>query len=336
VRITINGFGRIGRNFLRTILLDNRALSHIQVAAINIGPGKRESVAHLFKYDTLMGTYPGSVCLENGDLLIDNHRITVLAEKDPALIPWRNLDIDWVVEASGHFTHARDARKHIQAGAHRVLITAPAQEEDIAIVPGVNEELFDKSKHTIVSLGSCTTNAFLTLLKALHDAFSITGGFMTTVHSYTNSQVLLDIEGPDLRRSRAAALNIIPTETGASQVLAKVIPSLATSIKAVSLRVPVAKISLIDFAFTAQKPFSINAIHEVLRDAHNNRMKGILDLTMEPLVSSDFSGNNYSVIVDGLLTDVNSGLGKVFGWYDNEWGYSERLKDFLLYTAQLS
>lgn len=334
MKIAINGFGRIGRNFLRTILTDKNATDTLRVVAINIGPSKPDYVAHMFKYDTLMGIYPGDVQVQNEHLVIDGYRIKIFTEKDPSRIPWGDYGVEWVVESSGHFTHKKDAYKHIEAGARRVLITAPAKDEDIAIVPGVNEQQYDADKHLIVSLGSCTTNAFVTMLKVLHDAFVITGGFMTTVHAYTNTQVLLDVETDDLRRSRAAALNIIPTSTGASEVIGKVIPELNNTIKAMSLRVPVAKVSIIDFAFTAQKQFSIDSMHDAFYSAGKNRMKNILDVTMEPLVSSDFSGNNYSVVIDGLLTEVNGPLGKVFGWYDNEWGYSVRLKDFLLYVAQ--
>ncbi|MCX5925673.1 MAG: type I glyceraldehyde-3-phosphate dehydrogenase [Candidatus Dependentiae bacterium] len=333
MKIAINGFGRIGRNFLRAVLLDPQSARKLQVVAINIGPGKPDCVAHMFKYDTLMGIYPGNIRVQDGNLCIDDYIIKIFTESDPARIPWAASGVEWVVEASGCFTHKKDASKHIVAGARHVLITAPAKEEDISIVPGVNEQLFDSKKHTIVSMGSCTTNAFVTLLKVLHDAFIITGGFMTTVHAYTNTQVLLDVGDDDMRRCRAAALNIIPTSTGASEVVVKVMPELNGIIKAVALRVPVAKVSLIDFTFTAQKLFTVETIHAALLHAKNNRMRGILDLTIEPLVSSDFSGNNYSVVIDGLLTEVNGTLGKVFGWYDNEWGYSVRLKDFLLYVA---
>lgn len=330
MKVAINGFGRIGRNFLRSVLMDAQATRKLQVVAINIGPDKPDFIAHMFKYDTLLGTYPGNVYMQGGYLIVDDHTIKIFAEKNPQDVSWAEYDVDWVVESSGHFTHRKDAYKHIEAGAQHVLITAPSQGEDICIVPGVNEQLFNARDHTIVSLGSCTTNALVPTLKVLHDAFTITSGFMTTVHAYTNTQVLLDVGDSDVRRARAAALNIIPTSTGASEVVARVIPELDGVIKAMALRVPVAKVSLIDLSFTAQKPFIIETIHEAFHEASENRMKGILDITMEPLVSSDFSGNSYSVVIDGLLTDVNKGMGKVFGWYDNEWAYSVRLKDFLL------
>lgn len=334
MNIAINGFGRIGRNFLRAVLLDPNAARILKVAAINIGPARLDMVAHMFKYDTLMGTYPGQVILEGDELIIDELHIKIIAQRDPLLIDWKLYNIDWVVESSGFFTKRDQANKHIQAGAGAVLITAPAQGEDIAIVPGVNMQFFDRAKHKIVSLGSCTTNAFITLLKALNDAFEITDGLMTTVHAYTNTQVLLDVESEDLRRSRAAALNIIPTTTGVSKLVGTLIPSLAGKIQAVAIRVPVAKVSLIDFSFTAKKPLSVAAIHDACVAVAQTDMAGIVDLTFEPLVSSDFSGSNYSVVVDGQLTAVQGNMGKIFGWYDNEWGYSVRLKDFLLYAAQ--
>jgi glyceraldehyde-3-phosphate dehydrogenase type I len=360
----------------------------------------------MFKYDTLMGTYPGSVTLERAGvqqahtgqnleqqagqqdfyLCVGNYRIKLIAQADPANINWGELGVEWVVESSGHFTKAQDARKHVSAGAQHVLITAPAKGEDIAIIPGVNQDLFDSKKHAIVSLGSCTTNALVPTLKVLHDAFGIASGFMTTTHAYTNTQVLLDVNTDDPRRSRAAALNIIPTTTGASDMVGKIIPELAGVVLATSIRVPVAKVSLIDLSVITQKPCSVESIHAAFESAARGPMRGILALTHEPLVSSDFSGDNHSVIIDGLLTAVHPSSGsdfsgsapeycpspfappspnelrragarvaslpvipsdckaivsreriegsgsfvKIFGWYDNEWAYSVRLKDFLL------
>ncbi len=335
IRVAINGFGRIGRNFLRAVLKDAAALQKIHIVAINIGPARLYAVAHMFKYDTLMGTYPGTVKLENDILYVDEHAIQIITELDPAATNWARFAIDWVVESSGCFTNREGAMKHLEAGAKYVLITAPAKGEDVNIVPGVNEEQFDKTAHKLVSLGSCTTNAFCTMLKVLHDAFEIKQGFMTTVHAYTNTQVLLDVEDSDLRRSRAAALNTIPTTTGAAKMLAKVIPDLDGRVKAVAIRVPVGKVSLMDLSFVAIQPLSIDSIHNAFYQAANTSMKNIVAVTMEPLVSSDFSGDDHSVIIDGLLTDVikEGNAGKVFGWYDNEWGYSVRLKDFLLYVA---
>ncbi len=334
LRIAINGFGRIGRNFLRGILLDAKARENIEVVAINIGPARLDFVDHMLKYDTLMGTFPADVRVDGDELVVDDYRIKLLAELDPCKLPWSQLNIDWVVECSGCFTHRQGAQKHLEAGAKHVLISAPAKNEDVAIIPGVNSEWFDSEKHKIVSMGSCTTNAFMTMLKVLHDTFGIKRGFMTTVHSYTNTQVLLDVDDGDLRRSRAAALNIIPTTTGAAKMLSKVIPDLDGKVFAMAIRVPVGKVSLIDLTFETEKELTVEAMHIAFKSAAADEMKGILSMTMEPLVSSDFSGNDYSVTVDGLLTQANGNMGKVFGWYDNEWGYSMRMKDFLLNVAK--
>jgi len=334
MKIAINGFGRIGRNFLRALFADTQAKEIISVVAINVGSGAAETAAYLFKYDTLLGTYEGTVHVDHNCMIIDGHRIAIIAELDPAAISWNTYGVEWVVESSGHFTHKKDAYKHIIAGAQHVLITAPAEDEDVAIVPGVNEDVFDPIRHKIVSLGSCTTNALVPIVKILHDAFTLTSGMMTTVHAYTNTQVLLDVETSDMRRSRAAALNIIPTSTGVSDVLTKILPELDGIIKSVALRVPVAKVSIIDFSFNAKKSFTLDAIHEAINQAGQGRMRGIVGITHEPLVSSDFNKTHYSVVIDGLLTDVNRSMGKLFGWYDNEWGYSMRLKDFLVYVSK--
>ena len=333
MKIAINGLGRIGRSFLRAFMADVQAQKKIDIVAINIGPARRDFVAHMLKYDTLMGQYPGTVAVEGDTLVIDNKRIALLTECDPAATPWGKLGIDWVVDCSGCFTKRAGAQQHIDAGAKRVLISAPAQDEDIAIVPGVNHDAFDPAKHTIVSLGSCTTNAFIPMLQVLHNAFGIQSGFMTTIHAYTNTQVLIDVEDKDLRRSRAAALNIIPTTTGASKMLGKVLPELAGKVPAVAVRVPVAKGSLIDLTFVAKQELTIPAIHQAVQNATQGYLQGIMDITMEPLVSADFNGSPYSVTIDGLLTDAHGTTGKLFGWYDNEWGYSMRLKDFLVHVA---
>lgn len=334
ISIAINGFGRIGRNFLRVILQDKKASEQLKIVAINLGPCAPDAIAHLFKYDTIMGTYPGSVTLDGDRLLIDNHSIEIFSQSDPLCCPWNNLKIDWVVESSGCFTKRDGAEKHIQAGAKYVLITAPATGEDVSIIPGVNEEIFNPATQHIISLGSCTTNAIIPLIKLLHDAFGIQHGAMTTVHAYTNSQVLLDVEHKDLRLARAAALNMIPTTTGAMKMLGKIIPELEKHIQGVSVRVPVAKVSLVDFGFIAKHPISVADIHGACKEAMGGRMKGIVDLSMLPLVSSDYSGTHYSVVVDGLLTWTDGSMGKIFGWYDNEWGYSERIKDFLLFASR--
>jgi len=334
IRVAISGFGRIGRTFLRCLLHDKKTSGKVQIVAINVGNSQPEVTAHMFKYDTLMGTYQGTVTSENNELVVDGHRIKIVAELDPSKLPWQDLNIDWVIDCSGKFTDRDGAQKHITAGAKHVLISAPAHDEDIAIVPGVNEQLFNAADHKIVSLGSCTTNAFMTMLKVLDDAFGIERGCMTTTHAYTNSQVLLDVDARDLRFSRAAALNIIPSTTGASKMLGKILPHLANKVSAVAIRVPVGKVSLIDLVFEAKKGLSVQEIHDAFKHASQAGMRNILALTMEPLVSSDFSGNPNSVIIDGLLTNTNGSMGQVFGWYDNEWGYSMRMKDFLVYVSR--
>lgn len=330
IRCAINGFGRIGKTLLRSIMRDQNARKNIQIVAINIGPCKPDLVAHSFKYDTLMGTYQGTVRLETGYLIVDDVRIQILAEPDPAKLPWKQLTIDWVAECSGHFTTREGASKHLSAGAQKVLISAPATGEDINIIPGVNQAFYDASKHSLVSLGSCTTNALVPTVYLLDQAFDIKQGFMTTTHAYTNTQALLDIDIGDARRNRAAALNMVPTTTGAVAVVGRIIPKLNGLIDGHSIRVPIGKVSLLDFCFVAGKPLSVQAINTMFSDAARGPLKGIVDVSTEPLVSSDFSGNGCSVIIDTELTRVVGPVGKVFGWYDNEWGYSERLKDFLL------
>lgn len=330
MRIAINGFGRIGRTFLRTVLQDKQTEKKLEVVAINIGSAQMEFIGHMFKYDTIMGSYPGAVSNNDAQLVIDTHTIEILKQTDPLKCAWKDHNIDWVVDASGAFTHRQKAELHIKAGAKKVLITAPAQEEDISIIPGVNLNLFDDAKHAIVSLGSCTTNAFMPMLKILHDNFKITHGFMNTVHAYTNSQVLLDVEANDLRMCRAAALNIIPATTGASKMIGKIIPELAMVIKASALRVPVPIVSLIDLCVTLQKTVTVTDINAAFEKSSQSSLKNIVSISQDPLVSNDFKGNPSSVIIDALSTEVVGNMAKVMGWYDNEWGYCQRLKDFLL------
>lgn len=330
MRIAINGFGRIGKTFLRTILQDTQALKKIEIVAINLGPADKKLVAHLFKYDTLMGTYQGNVAFENDFLLIDDIKIAIFAESNAQLLPWKKLAIEWVVDCSGHYTKRERAEEHIKAGAQKVLISAPAQGDDVTIIPGVNMDVYDSKKHAIVSLGSCTTNAFLPMLKVLDEIGGLQKIFMTTTHAYTNTQALLDVDLGDARRSRAAALNIVPSSTGATATVGKVLPHLADRVQGISIRVPVAKVSLLDITFEAKKELSVAVLHQAFKQAATTTLRGILTTTNEELVSSDFSGNSHSVIVDETLTQAMGSMGKVFGWYDNEWGYSERLKDFLL------
>ncbi|MBS1987589.1 type I glyceraldehyde-3-phosphate dehydrogenase [Candidatus Dependentiae bacterium] len=331
IKIAINGFGRIGRAFLRTILSNPNACAQLNVVAINIGPSSTDNIAHLFKYDSIMREFPGTISFQDNLLSINQKKIQIFAQKDPALLPWQKLHIDWVVDASGCFTTRQAAQEHINAGAKKVLITAPGTDEDITIIPGVNHNSYDASKHHIVSLGSCTTNCFAPMVQVLKNNFTLTSGLMTTVHSYTNDQVLLDVAHHDPRRARAAACNIIPTKTGADKVITKLFPELEGKIKATSLRVPTAIVSIVDFTFTTQEPLSKEAINESFEKAsHLN--KNIIQYIDIPLVSSDFIGNTHSCIFDSLLTQVVGTTGKVFAWYDNEYGYSSKLTDFLIKT----
>jgi len=334
MRIAINGFGRIGRTFLRTILEDPASIQKLEVAAINIGPDPRDAVAYAFKYDSVMGIFPVNVVLRDDVLYIGDYGIPIIAECDPEKINWKEYGVDWVVESSGRFAEREGANKHIQSGAPAVLITAPAKHEDITIIPGINDDHFDSSKHKIVSLGSCTTNALCPMLKVLHDAFTIENGFMTTIHSYTTSQCLLDGIEKNLPRGRAAAINIVPTTTGATKVLGKVLPDLADRIGGMAVRVPVPKVSVVDLVVTTKEKMTVDCIHEKFKEAMADEMGGIVDVTMEPLVSCDFSGNNHSVVIAGLSTAVvKDHTAKVLGWYDNEWAYAYRMKDFLMYIV---
>lgn len=330
IPVAINGFGRIGKSFLRVIMTDPKAQKNISVVAINIGPGNTDLVGHLFKYDTLMGIFPGTVEQRGDKLIVNDHTIKLLAFADPAQCNWKKLGIEWVVDCSGKFTHRADAEKHIKGGARKVLISAPATDEDVAIIPGVNDDMYNPKKHTIVSLGSCTTNAVFPMLKILHESCGLQTAMMLTTHAYTNSQVLLDIEARDARLSRAAALNIIPTSTGASKMIAKIIPALKGKVEMSSVRVPVGKVSLIEITAVLSKQMSVQQINKHFAQAARGKLKNIVQFTTEQLVSSDFSNNPHSVIIDSLLTKSVGELISVFGWYDNEWGYSARLKDFLL------
>ena len=334
MRIAINGFGRIGKTLLRTILLDTHASKKIDVTTINIGNRSRELVAHTFKYDTLMGTWPGDVHIEGNMLHIDGKKIEIITELDPRNIDWKARSIDWVVDASGHFTDRDKAALHLGSkGAQHVLITAPAKNPDVTIIPGINDGAYNAEKDRIVSLGSCTTNALVPMLKVLDNAFKIIQCTMTTVHAYTNNQVLLDIETDDPRRSRAAALNIIPTTTGVSSVVDAVLPGMGNRFKGMALRVPIAKVSLIDLVCMSDKQLTTESVNNAFKKEAHGTLSSIIGYTEEPLVSSDFANNPYSVTIDSLLTSAQGNLGHVFGWYDNEWGYCQRLKDFLLAVA---
>ncbi len=331
MKIGINGFGRTGRQVLRTTM--ERYPGKLEVVAVNTRSDV-ETSAHLFKYDTNYGTYPGTVEAQDGAISIDGQRIIAFAEANPEQIPWSEAGVDVVVESTGSFTDATSASGHLKGGAKKVIISAPAKGEDITIVLGVNEDLYRPSEHTIVSNASCTTNCIAPMVKVLQDSFGIKHGLMSTVHAYTNDQQILDKSHKDLRRSRAAAQNIIPTTTGAAKVVGMIMPELEGRIHGLAFRVPVSTVSATDFVAELNRPTSVDEVNAAFQKAAQGAMKGILDYTEEPLVSSDFKGNPHSCVIDGLTTIVVDGtMVKVVGWYDNEWGYATRIADFAALIA---
>jgi glyceraldehyde 3-phosphate dehydrogenase len=330
VRVGINGFGRIGRQSLKAIL--ERA-PDVEVVAVNDLVDTKLN-ALLFKHDSTYGAYPGNVDHTEDSLIIDGREIKVLKEKDPAALPWGDLGVELVLESTGIFTDAEKARAHIQAGAKKVIISAPAKGEDITIVLGVNDAMYDPAKHHVISNASCTTNCLAPAAKVVHDAFGIERGLMNTIHSYTNDQRILDVAHKDPRRARAAGQNIIPTTTGAAKALALVIPDLKGKFDGFSLRVPTPTVSVVDFTADVSRPTSAEELNDAFRAAEAGPMKGILGVSDEPLVSSDFRGDSRSSIVDSLSTMVLGGtMVKVIAWYDNEWGYSCRCADLIQMVA---
>ena len=329
-RLAINGFGRIGRQALRALMERH---PEIEIVAVN-DLGDAKTATHLFKYDSTYGPYPGTVSHTADSFTIDGRTIKLIQERDPAKLPWKDLNIDLVIESTGFFTDATKAKAHIDAGARRVIISAPAKNEDVTIVLGVNEDVFDPAKHKIISNASCTTNCLAPPLKVVHDALRVVKGTMTTVHSYTNDQRILDFPHEDLRRARAAALNVIPTTTGAAKAIYLVIPEMKGRLDGFSLRVPTPTVSIIDLVVETEKPTTKDDLNALFRKAEaTDRMKGILGVTDEPLVSMDFKGDSRSSIVDSLSTMVVGGnLLKVVAWYDNEWGYSCRLADLTAFV----
>ncbi len=324
-RVGINGFGRIGRLVLRAT--NSLHSDKLEVAAVNDLTDAKTN-AHLYKYDTSYGPYEGTVEANNGDLVVDGHSIKVFSERDPAQIPWGEMGIDLVIESTGIFTEAEKARGHLAGGAKKVVISAPATGEDLTIVLGVNDHLYDAEKHAIVSNASCTTNCFAPMVKVLHDAFGIEHGLMSTIHSYTNDQSILDQRHSDLRRARAAAMNIIPTNTGAARAVGLVLPELNGKLHGVAFRVPTATGSITDFVANLSKDVTVDEVNEAFLKAAQGPMQGILGYTDEPLVSSDCRGNPHSCIFDSLSTIVmQDRMVKIMGWYDNEWGYSCRTAD---------
>ncbi len=330
-RVGINGFGRIGRLVLRAT--KERYPDKLEIVAVNDLTDAKTN-AHLLKYDTTYGGYPGHVEASNGDLVVDGRSIRVFSERDPAQIPWSEMGVDLVVESTGLFTDAEKAGGHLEGGAKKVIISAPARGEDLTIVLGVNEHLYDAANHKIVSNASCTTNCFATMVKVLHDSFGVEHGVMSTIHSYTNDQAILDQRHPDLRRARAAAANIIPTSTGAARAVGLVLPELNGKLDGIAFRVPTITGSITDFVATVSRDVTVDEINAAYQEAADGQMKGILEYSDEPLVSSDFKGNSHSCIIDGLSTMVMQGrMVKVMGWYDNEWGYSCRTADLCALIA---
>ena len=330
LKVGVNGFGRIGRNFLRASLESG---ANFEIVGIN-DLTDNATLAHLLKYDSILGRLKMPVTFTDTTITVGGKSISVSAERDPANIPWGKLGVDIVVESTGIFTKAADAQKHITAGAKKVIISAPATDEDITIVMGVNHEKYDSSKHNIISNASCTTNCLAPMAKVLNDEFGIVRGLMTTIHAYTNDQVILDFPHKDLRRSRAAALSIIPTSTGAAKAISLVLPELKGKLDGYALRVPVPTGSATDLTVELAKEVSVAQINAVLKKASEGSLKGYLTYTEDPIVSADIVTDPSSCIVDAGLTKVIGTTAKVVGWYDNEWGYSNRLVDLIQFIGK--
>lgn len=331
-RVGINGFGRIGRQSMKAML--ERYPHDLEIVAINDLTDTKTN-AHLLKYDSTYGRFPGEVETTSDSLIVNGHSMKVLSKRDPGQIPWGDLGVEIVIESVGIFTDADKAGAHLRGGAKKVIISAPAKGEDLTIVLGVNEQMYDPAKHHILSNASCTTNCLAPAAKVINDSFGIERGLMNTIHSYTNDQRILDQVHTDLRRARAAGANIIPTTTGAARALALVIPELKGRFDGMSLRVPTVTVSVVDFVANVRKEASKDALNEAFKQAAAGPLKGILAYTEEPLVSTDFRGDSHSCIVDGQLTMVLGGnMVKVVAWYDNEWGYSSRIADLAHFIAQ--
>jgi glyceraldehyde 3-phosphate dehydrogenase len=331
IRVAINGFGRIGRNVLRAA--KKAGNNDIDFVAVN-DLTDTNTLAHLLKYDSVHGIYPGTVEARESSLVVDGDEVKVFAEKDPAALPWGDLGVDIVIESTGRFTSKADAEKHIQGGAKKVIISAPAKNEDITIVLGVNEDKYDPANHHVVSNASCTTNCLAPVVKVLLDEFGFRRGLMTTVHAYTNDQNILDLPHKDLRRARAAGMSIIPTTTGAAKATSLVIPEVKGKIDGVAFRVPTPDVSVVDLTAELEKEVTAQQVNDALRAASEGRMKGILGYEETELVSIDFTGNPHSSIVDAPSTSVLAGMVKVIAWYDNEWGYSCRCVDLARYMGE--
>ena len=330
VKVGINGFGRIGRDVVRAAR-DRGA--DFEIVAVN-DITTPATLAHLLKYDSVFGRYAGTVCAESEAIVVDGRPIRVFAEREPKNLPWGDLGVDIVIESTGHFTDAEKARAHIDSGARKVVITAPAKNEDITICMGVNDDAYNASEHHVISNASCTTNCLAPVAKVLSDTFGIEAGFMTTVHAYTGDQVILDAPHKDLRRARAAALSIIPTTTGAAKAVALVLPELKGKFHGLALRVPVPDVSLVDLTLTLSTATTVDEINAAMREAAESWLAGILAVSDEPLVSSDFIRDSHSSIFDSLSTMmIGDHTAKVLAWYDNEWGYSCRVVDLVRHVA---
>lgn len=329
IKAAINGFGRIGRNAFRAALKDQE----LEFVAINdITDAK--TLAHLLKYDSVHGTLDAEVKAEENAIVVDGREIKVFAQRDPAALPWNDLGVQVVVESTGRFTDRAGASKHLQAGARKVIISAPAKDPDITMVLGVNETMYDPVKHAVISNASCTTNCLAPIAKVVMENFGIRHGLVTTIHSYTNDQQILDLPHSDLRRARAAALSQIPTSTGAAKAVGLVLPALQGKMHGLAIRVPTPNVSLVDLVAETERVVTVAEVNAALRKAAEGELKGILGYCEEPLVSSDFNGNPLSSIVDSLSTSVVDGtLVKVLSWYDNEWGYSCRVRDLIKFIA---
>lgn len=333
VRVAINGFGRIGRIFYRAALKDSEFMKKFEIVAVN-DLAAPNILAYLLKYDSVHGILDNEISWKENAIIVDGHEIKAFQIPDPAKLPWKELEVDIVLESTGRFRDRQNASKHLEAGAKRVIISAPAKEPDITVVMGVNHELYDPEKHYIVSNASCTTNALAPVVKVLYENFGFIKGFMTTTHAYTNDQRLLDLVHRDFRRARAAALSIIPTTTGAAKAIGLVIPELKGKLDGVALRVPVADGSIVDLVAELEKEVTKEEVNEAFKKAAEGSLKGILEYTEEPIVSIDIIGNSHSAIVDGLSTNAIGNMVKVFAWYDNEWGFSCRLVDLMKYMAE--
>jgi len=329
IKVGINGFGRIGRSVVRTWLDD----SDIDLVAVN-DLTDTKTLAHLLKYDSVMGNLGHKITAGDGSITVEDDTFKVFSEKDPAAIDWSSVGAEIVIESTGRFTNAEDAKKHLRGSVKKVIISAPAKGEDVTVVLGVNENVYDPTQHNIISNASCTTNCLAPVAKVIHEKFGIKNALMNTIHSYTNDQQLLDLPHKDLRRARAAALSMIPTSTGAAKAVALVIPELKGKFDGISVRVPTPNVSLVDVVMNVEKATSADEVNQALRDAANGPLKGILAVSDEPLVSIDFKGNSNSSIVDSENTKVIDGTCvKILSWYDNEWGYSCRVRDLVKYVA---